>query len=289
MNSFPVKSGISKKWSPCKLVSGHKLDAKLHCRSPFGLYCEVHVDPDITNTLDPRTKWAICMGPTGNLQGSYKFLSLTRKFTEMPIMESVIKQVETMAVEDGAVIGINFKDRKGFEYEFDNNKEYKLMVEPDEPAPFPDIPTEAPGMLTELQEAYGVDKVVQDEPKQSDEQRAILAAENSGIDFSSIPTKVSGGEVIKILDDNEEDAIDEYKQEEVLVKMEPKRKAERAEAGAPGGPRRSNRARIANQQFEDYELYVTVEEEELMMAMMGNNPAEEEEDENVLAAVHGSL
>jgi hypothetical protein len=186
MNSFPAKSGISKKWSPRELVSRHKLDAKLNSRSPFGSYCEVHVDPDITNTLDPRTKWAICMGPMRNLQGSYKFLSLAtrkkvtrRKFTEMPIMESVIKQVEKMIVKDGAVIGINFKDRKGFEYEFDNNKEYKMMAEPDEPVPFPDIPTEAPGMLTELEEAYGVDKVVQDEPKQSDEQRAMLAAENS--------------------------------------------------------------------------------------------------------------
>ncbi len=36
MNSFPVKSGISKKWSPRELVSRHKLDAKLHCRAPFG-------------------------------------------------------------------------------------------------------------------------------------------------------------------------------------------------------------------------------------------------------------
>ncbi len=105
-------------------------DNKLHCRSPFGSYCEVHVDPDITNTLNPRTKRAICMGPTGNLQGSYKFLSLVtgkkvtqRKFTEMPITESVIKQVEAMAVKDGAVIGINFKDKKGFEYKFDNNEE----------------------------------------------------------------------------------------------------------------------------------------------------------------------
>jgi hypothetical protein len=167
MNSFSVKSGISKKWSPRKLVSRHKLDTKLHCRSPFGSYCEVHVDPDITNTLDPRTKWAICTGPTRNLQGSYNFLSLAtgkkvtqRKFTKMPITELVIKQVEEMAVKDGAVIGINFKDRKGLEYEFDNNKEYKLMVESDEPAPFPDIPAEAPGMLTELEEAYGVDEVV---------------------------------------------------------------------------------------------------------------------------------
>jgi hypothetical protein len=131
MNSFPVKSGISKKWSPWELVSRHKLDAKLHCRAPFRSYCEVHVDPEITNTLEPRTKWAICMGPMGNLQGSYKFLSLVngkkvmrRKFTEMPVTEAVIKQVEEMAVKDGAVKGIIFKDRKGVENEFDNDKEY---------------------------------------------------------------------------------------------------------------------------------------------------------------------
>jgi hypothetical protein len=115
MNSFPMKSGISKKWSPWELVSQHKLDTKLHCIAPFGSYCEVHVDPEITNTLEPRTNWAICMGPTGNLQGSYKFLSLAtgkkvtrRKLTEMPVTEAVIKQVKEMAVKDGAVKGINF-------------------------------------------------------------------------------------------------------------------------------------------------------------------------------------
>ncbi len=62
------------------------------------------------------------MGPTGNLQGSYKFLSLStgkkvsqRKFTEMPIIDSVIKKVEEMAVKDGAVNRISFKNRKGVE------------------------------------------------------------------------------------------------------------------------------------------------------------------------------
>ncbi len=79
MNSFPERSGISDKWSLRELVSRHKLDAKLHCRAPFGSYCEVHVDPEITNTMDPRTKLAICLGPTGNLHGSYKFLSLTNR------------------------------------------------------------------------------------------------------------------------------------------------------------------------------------------------------------------
>jgi hypothetical protein len=77
MNSFPVKSGVSKKWSPRELVSRHKLDVKLHCKAPFGSYFEVHVDLDIMDTMEPRTKWAICLGPKGNRQGSYKFISLT--------------------------------------------------------------------------------------------------------------------------------------------------------------------------------------------------------------------
>jgi hypothetical protein len=114
----------------------------------------------------------------------------------MPVTEAVIKQVEEMAVKDGAVKGISFKDRKGVEYEFYNDEEYEMLVEPDEPAPFPDIPAEAQGMLTELEEEYGVDEVVQDEPKESNEQRAIMAAKNSGLDFSSVPTKATGGEVI---------------------------------------------------------------------------------------------
>ena len=57
----------------------------------------MHIDPDIMNTLEPRTNWVICMGPTGNLQGSYKFLSLVtgkkvtqRKFMEMPRKKSVL-------------------------------------------------------------------------------------------------------------------------------------------------------------------------------------------------------
>jgi hypothetical protein len=217
MNSFPVRSGISEKWSPRELVSPTKLDAKLHCRAPFGSYCETHEDPDIKSMLDPRTKWEICMGPTGNLQGSYKFLSLStgkkvirRKFMEMPITDSVIKKVEEMAVKDGAVSGILFKNRKGVEYEFDNEDEYKTLIEPDEPSPYPDIPAEAPGILTAIEEEYGVDDVVQDEPGLNDKQLALLATQNSGLDFSSIPTKVNGGEVIEILDDDEREALNEY-------------------------------------------------------------------------------
>jgi hypothetical protein len=104
MNSFPVKSGISEKYSPCEIIMRLKLNGKTHAKAPFGSYCEVHKDQDITNTMAPRTIWAICLGPTGNAQGSCKFLSLNtgkklirRSFTEMPVTESVIARVAQLA------------------------------------------------------------------------------------------------------------------------------------------------------------------------------------------------
>ncbi len=140
---------------------------------------------------------------------------------------------------------------------FDNEDEYKTLMEPDKPSPYPDIPAEAPGILMAIEEEYGVDDVVQDEPGLSNEQRALLAAQNSGLDFSSIPTKVNGREVIEILDDDEKEALNEYIKEEVQVVVEPIYIEEQEEAcgmeesDKDGGPRWSGRRRIPNRQFED--------------------------------------
>jgi hypothetical protein len=79
LNTFPVKSGISTKFSPRELVQRHKLNAKIHCKTPFGAYCEVHDEPNPSNTMQSRTHATICMGPTGNAQGSYKFYCLKTK------------------------------------------------------------------------------------------------------------------------------------------------------------------------------------------------------------------
>jgi len=75
------------------------------------------------------------------------------------------------------------------------------------------IPHQAEGsykFLSLLEEEYGINNVMQDKPEMSDEQWAVLAANNSGLDFLSLPTKVTGGEVIKILDGNEEDVLNKY-------------------------------------------------------------------------------
>ncbi len=116
-----------------------------------------------------------------------------------------------------------------------------------------------------------------------------MAAENSGLDFSSIPTKATGGEVVEILYNEEEDELNKYKQEEVLPKIQPDQTEgeHHAATGAneQGETRRSGQIRVANRQFEDNELHVTVEEEGVMLAMMEEDPAEDKEDKEVLAMV----
>jgi hypothetical protein len=265
MNSFPVKSGISEKWSPRELISRHKLDAKLHCKAPFGAYCEVHTDPDITNTMEPRTKW-----PTGNMQGSYKFMSLStgkkivrHKFTEMPITESVIRQVDKWAKKDRAQSGLMFLNRNGLEYNFGDDDDLATLVIRPEVAPFPDIPAEAPGILTEHEEINGVSPI-QDTPAQSDEERAALAAENSGIDFGPINAHETR-EVIELLDDDDEDILNDFIQDDVAIKIERQNSEDirkiveeddENEEGVPisDGTRKSSRERVPNRKFEDYEL-----------------------------------
>jgi hypothetical protein len=65
-----------------------------------------------------------------------------------------------------------------------------MLVEPENHATYPDIPAKAPGMLTEHEEEFGMDDVVQEEMDQTDKEQAMLAAENCGLDLLSVPTKV---------------------------------------------------------------------------------------------------
>ncbi len=75
------------------------------------------------NTMEPRTRWAVCLGPTGNMQGNYKFLSLTtgkkvtqRKFTEMPMTDSIIRRINSLGKKEQCKSGPYFKNKKGKEY-----------------------------------------------------------------------------------------------------------------------------------------------------------------------------
>jgi hypothetical protein len=98
--------------SPRDIIMGEeKLDYKKVCQLPFGAYVQVHDDLDITNTMESRTTGAINLGPTGNLQGAHRFLSLKtgellawRRWTELPVPSDVIHRVEEMAGESEDVL-----------------------------------------------------------------------------------------------------------------------------------------------------------------------------------------
>ena len=75
-----------------------------------------------------------------------------RKFTEMPMTESVVRQVTKWAGKDHALTGLTFMNRYGVEYDVDEEQENAAMLaREDEMAPFPDMPGEAPGMLTQYE------------------------------------------------------------------------------------------------------------------------------------------
>ena len=118
LNNFPVENGVSDWFTPRKIILRHKLNVKHHCKAMFGSYCEVHKENTPTNSMKSFGIPAICLGPTGNIQGTYSFLNLAtglvnkrRQFTELPAPDSVIKRVATLAQKNGVSPNLNFATR----------------------------------------------------------------------------------------------------------------------------------------------------------------------------------
>jgi len=105
LNNIPK---MGQDYSPRDLIFGEKkLNYKTLCRIPFGAYAQVHDDQSVTNTMESRTTGAISLGGTGNIQGTYKFLSLRsgeiivrRTWTELPVPRDVIERVEELAINE---------------------------------------------------------------------------------------------------------------------------------------------------------------------------------------------
>jgi hypothetical protein len=108
LNFFPPKEGVSITLSPQAIITGLYPDANNHCRMPFGAYAQVHGEPEHgNNAMVSRTVGGISLGPTGNIQGTYKFMSLltgrlikARSFTPLPMPDEVINMVERIELSD---------------------------------------------------------------------------------------------------------------------------------------------------------------------------------------------
>jgi hypothetical protein len=69
LNFFPPKGGTSEHLSPRTTMSGEVFDYKKHLRLPFGQHCQVHEEETPRKSMKARTKGAMSLGPSGNLQG----------------------------------------------------------------------------------------------------------------------------------------------------------------------------------------------------------------------------
>jgi hypothetical protein len=154
LNNFPVENGVSLKLSPREIILRHKLDAKHHCRAPFGAYCEVHEENDPTNSMKSRGIPAICLGPTGNLQGTYSFLNLAtglvikrRRFTELPAPDSVIQRVSAIAGPTGISPSLVFMNRNKTPLNWSENDTQRVGLDPTPMAIYPQVPAEMPGVV----------------------------------------------------------------------------------------------------------------------------------------------
>ena len=120
----------------------------------------------------------------------------------------------------------------------------------------------------------GVDEVVQSEPEPSNKEQAMLAAANSGIDFSLPPEDwPNRGEIIEILVNVDNEILDKYMKKEsiqglykeTLPKIEEDQEDEETPKEVVKQSKeywKSKQNRIANRQYQDYELCVTMEEED---------------------------
>lgn len=137
--------------------------------------------------MQRRTHAAICLGPTGNLQGSYKFLCLStgkkltrRNFTVIPgVPQTIISAVTRIAVRENRPTGLTFRNRHQEDFNFSNADLDEVLIE-QHAAPFPDIPNELPGVTTAL-------AVTPLPSEQNRDDTARQAAHNADINLHNVP------------------------------------------------------------------------------------------------------
>jgi hypothetical protein len=71
-----TKGGVSETLSPKTIMLGETLDYKKHLSLQIRHYCQVHEEDNPSNIQLARTKRAISLGPSVNMQGGFKFMAL---------------------------------------------------------------------------------------------------------------------------------------------------------------------------------------------------------------------
>ena len=172
LNFFPQHGGISDNLSPKTILTGETLDFKIHLNLLVGQYCQVHEEEAPRNSETARTQGALSLGPSGNIQGGYKFLSLQtgkkitrRSWDVIPISSEIIAHVEKMSTDEPE--NMTFTDRHGTQLSDQHNDDQMKGVD------------EIPGV-----ESPHTDIIQSDEPSDHD----IIVDSNDNDEITGVPT-----------------------------------------------------------------------------------------------------
>ena len=247
-NALRSKSGISKEHSPRELVLRWQLDYKKHMKTRFGAYCEVAEHADITNTQRARTTPAVCLGPTGNMQGTYKFFNLLtghvvkrRSFTVLPYPSRMIRLVNEWGKKSNKNNDLIFKNRKNEDFAWDDDDEDLINDNAEEPpsSPFPDIPAEMPGVEVDHEQGTNA---IEEPPAPSEEEELAASVDNANFgpqhdveSESEPPTRHAMGNVVYNINvdvaNTHQDTYDVVHESEVI--HDPDEAEESTEENAP--------------------------------------------------------
>jgi hypothetical protein len=115
---FSTKGVVSDTLGPKMIMSGETLDYKKHLSLQLGQYCQVHEEDSPRNSQIARTKLAFFLGPSGNLQGGFKFMALNsgnkivrRSWGVILMPDIVIDQVNELGSDQPQQM--TFTDRHG--------------------------------------------------------------------------------------------------------------------------------------------------------------------------------
>ena len=122
LNAFPARDGVSSKHSPRYIMTGQELSYTHHVQLKFGEYVQTHEEHN--NEMMECTLGAICLGPTGNQQGSHWFLSLStvarivrHRWTRLPLPREAIIRVNDFGRLQDMPLSLTFADWHGHELE----------------------------------------------------------------------------------------------------------------------------------------------------------------------------
>ena len=141
------------------------LDCAKNCKILFGSYCQVFQDNQPSDTDKECTVPAICLGPTGNLQGSYVYFSLEsgKKITRpqatsllITDSDSIIEWVEKISRLQNMSENIVFMTNRGEIVKVDDDYEAERL-EIDESQYFPtELPQECDPTSEPSDEELGI-------------------------------------------------------------------------------------------------------------------------------------